>query len=56
MRAIEQRLTKLEAASGQTAQTMVVFITLVPVERNSPVTATVDGSVWHREPGEPEEA
>ena len=56
MRAIEQRLTKLEAASVLTAETLVVFITLVPTERNSPVSATVGGRVWHREPGEPEEA
>ena len=56
MNGIERRLTKLEAASGHTAQTLVVFITLVPTERDSPVTATVDGSVWHREPDEPEEA
>jgi hypothetical protein len=56
MSGIERRLTKLEAASGHTAHMPVFFITLVPVERDLPVTATVDGSVWHREPDEPEEA
>ena len=56
MSGTERRLTKLEAASGLTARMPVIFITLVPVERDSPVTATVDGSVWHREPDESEEA
>ena len=55
MSGIERRLTKLEAASGHTAQTMVVFISLVPGP-DLPATATVDGRVWHREPDEPEEA
>ena len=55
MRAIEQRLTRLEAASGQTAETLVVFITLVPTERDSPVSATVGGRVWHRARDEAEQ-
>jgi hypothetical protein len=32
MSGIERRLTKLEAASGHTAQTLVVFVTLVPTD------------------------
>ena len=56
MNGIEKRLSKLEAASGHTARMPVIFITLVPLERELPVTATVDGRVWHREPDEPEEA
>ena len=30
MSGIERRLTKLEAASGHTAQTVVVFVSFVP--------------------------
>jgi hypothetical protein len=56
MSGIERRLTKLEATSVLTARMPVIFITLVPVERDLPVTAYVAGSVWHREPDEPEEA
>ena len=56
MSGIARRLAKLEATSGPTEQTMVVFIHLVPAERDSPATATVDGRVWHRAPDELEEA
>ena len=55
MSGLERRLTKLEAASGHTAR-LVIFVSLVPSERNSPATATVGGRVWHREPDEVEEA
>ena len=43
MSGIARRLTKLEAVSGHAAQTLVVFTTLVPTERASPATATVNG-------------
>jgi hypothetical protein len=55
MTGIERRLTKLEAASGP-AETLVVFVQMVPAERDSPASATVGGRVWHREPDEMEEA
>ena len=55
MTGIERRLAKLEAASGDTAR-LVIFVSLVPSERDSPATATVGGRVWHREQGELEEA
>jgi hypothetical protein len=45
----------LEAASGCTARTLVIFVSLVPSERASPGTATVGDRVWHREPDEREE-
>ena len=51
MNGIEKRLTKLEAASGHTAQTVVVFVSFVPGP-DLHDTATVDGRVWHREPDE----
>ena len=51
---IERRLAELEATSALTAR-LVIFIILVPRERNSPATATVGGRVWHREPDELEE-
>ena len=54
MTGIERRLAKLEAASGHTAR-LVIFVSLVPSERDSPATATVGGRVWHREPDELEE-
>jgi hypothetical protein len=56
MSGIERRLTKLEAASGRTAQTLVVFVNLVPSERDLPATAAIGGRVWHREPDEMEQA
>jgi hypothetical protein len=34
----------------------VIFISLVPAERDLPATATVGGRVWHREPDEPTDA
>jgi hypothetical protein len=46
----------LEAASGYTARTLVIFVSLVPSERASPGTATVGDRVWHREPDEPTDA
>ena len=46
MSGIERRLTKLEAASVHTAQTVVVFISFVPGP-DLHDTATVDGRVWH---------
>ena len=54
MTGIERRLAKLEAASALTVR-LVVFIILVPRERDLPATATVGGRVWHREPDELEE-
>ncbi len=54
MNGIEKRLTKLEAASGHTAQTVVVFVSFVPGP-DLHDTATVDGRVWRREPDEVEE-
>jgi hypothetical protein len=55
MSGIERRLTKLEAASGHTAPTVVVFVSFLPGP-DLHDTATVDGRVWHREPDELEEA
>jgi hypothetical protein len=55
MSGIARRLTKLEAASGHTAQTVVVFVSFVPGP-DLHDTATVDGRVWHREPNDLEEA
>jgi hypothetical protein len=55
MSGIARRLTKLEAASGHTAQTVVVFVSFMPGP-DLHDTATVDGRVWHREPDELEKA
>jgi hypothetical protein len=56
MKVIERRLAKLEAASALTVRMPVIFISLVPAERDLPATATVGGRVWHREPDEPTDA
>jgi hypothetical protein len=56
MKVIERRLAKLEAASALTVRMPVVFVTLVPTERASPVTATIGRRVWRREPDEVEQA
>jgi hypothetical protein len=56
MKVIERRLAKLEAASALTVRMPVIFISLVPSERDLPATATVGGRVWHRQPDEPQEA
>jgi hypothetical protein len=55
MTGIERRLTKLEAASANTAQTLVIFISLVPSERALPATATIGDRLWRRQPEELEE-
>ena len=55
MSGIARRLTKLEATSALTEQTMVVFVSFVPGP-DLHDTATVDGRVWHRAPDELEEA
>jgi hypothetical protein len=55
MREIERRLAKLEAARGHKARALVIFVSLVPGEPASPVTATVGDRVWRRRPGELEE-
>jgi hypothetical protein len=55
MSGIERRLARLEARSGIAMRLPIIFVSLVPSERASPVTATVGGTLWHREPDEREE-
>ena len=52
---IERRLARLEAASDIAAKTLVIYVDLMPRERDLPATATVGGRVWHREPDEAEQ-
>lgn len=55
---LERRLARLEAAPGVVAEMPMIFVSfLSPCGTETPVaTATVDGRVWHREPGEAEQA
>jgi hypothetical protein len=50
MTGLERRLAKLEAASVLTVRMPVIFVSFRPGP-DLPATATVDGRVWHREPG-----
>lgn len=58
MTKLERRLARLEAVVGVKAELPVFLVTFVSPNRAEPLVAeaTVNGCVWHRAGGEPEDA